>query len=93
MVPAGTAVNVRLSQAIDVDVSQAGQTFKAVVDDPVMIGGSTVIPRGASAIVQATTFHDDADVLAKISRGLGEAMVGINVEQLPVGHRLAERGW
>ena len=52
-VPAGTGVNVRLTQAIDVDVSQAGHTFKAIVDDPVMIGGSIVIPRGASAIVQA----------------------------------------
>src|SRR5262245_47756209 len=52
-VPAGTMVNVRLTQGIDVDASQAGQTFKAVVDDPVMIGGSIVIPRGASAVVQA----------------------------------------
>ena len=47
----------------------------------------------AVAIVQATTFHDDPDVLAKVSRGLGEAMVGLNVDQIPVDHRLAERGW
>jgi pyridoxal 5'-phosphate synthase pdxS subunit len=47
----------------------------------------------AEAIVKATTFHDDPDVVAKVSRGLGEAMVGINVEQLPQPHRLAERGW
>ncbi|WP_018177358.1 pyridoxal 5'-phosphate synthase lyase subunit PdxS [Jongsikchunia kroppenstedtii] len=47
----------------------------------------------AAAIVQATTFHDDPDVLAKVSRGLGEAMVGINVEEIPQPHRLAERGW
>jgi hypothetical protein len=52
-VPAGTPVNVRLTQAIDVDATQAGMTFKGVVDDPVMIGGSIVIPRGASAILQA----------------------------------------
>jgi hypothetical protein len=52
-VPAGTAINVRLTQGIDVDASQAGQTFKALVDDPVMIGGNIVIPRGASAILQA----------------------------------------
>jgi hypothetical protein len=52
-VPAGTALNVRLTQAIDVDASKAGQTFKGVVDDPVMIGGSIVIPRGASAVLQA----------------------------------------
>ena len=47
----------------------------------------------AAAIVKATTFFDDPDVLAKVSRGLGEAMVGINVEQLAQPHRLAERGW
>jgi hypothetical protein len=52
-VPAGTAVNVRLTQAIDVDASQAGMKFKAIVDDPVMVNGSTVIPRGASAVLQA----------------------------------------
>jgi hypothetical protein len=52
-VPSGTAINVRLTQGIDVDASMAGQRFKAVVDDPVMVGGSTVIPRGASATVQA----------------------------------------
>ncbi len=34
-----------------------------------------------------------ADVVAKVSRGLGEAMVGINVDDIPQPHRLAERGW
>jgi len=53
LVPAGTTVNVRLTQAIDVDVSQAGQKFKAIVDDPIMMGGSIVIPRGAVAVLQA----------------------------------------
>src|SRR6187431_742569 len=47
----------------------------------------------AAAIVKATTFFDDPDVIAKVSRGLGEAMVGINVEDVPEPHRLAERGW
>ena len=47
----------------------------------------------AEAIVKATTFYNDADIIAKVSRGLGEAMVGINVEELPQSHRLAERGW
>ena len=47
----------------------------------------------AAAIVKATTFHDDPAVIAEVSRGLGEAMVGINVEDVPEPHRLAERGW
>jgi len=49
--------------------------------------------RRAEAIVKATTFFDDPDMLAKVSRGLGEAMVGINVDDLPEPHRLAQRGW
>jgi pyridoxal 5'-phosphate synthase pdxS subunit len=47
----------------------------------------------ARAIVQAATMFDDPDVVAKVSRGLGEAMVGINVDELPVDHRLSQRGW
>ena len=47
----------------------------------------------AAAIVKATTFYNDPKVLADVSRGLGEAMVGINVADLPAPHRLAERGW
>lgn len=47
----------------------------------------------AAAIVKATTAYDDPDTIAEVSRGLGEAMVGINVADVPVPHRLAERGW
>jgi pyridoxal 5'-phosphate synthase pdxS subunit len=47
----------------------------------------------ANAIVQATLHWDNPDVVAKASRGLGEAMVGINVADIPVHHRLEERGW
>ncbi|AEG80721.1 Pyridoxal biosynthesis lyase [Corynebacterium ulcerans] len=47
----------------------------------------------AAAIVKATTLYDDPAALAEVSRGLGEAMVGINVADVPAPHRLAERGW
>jgi hypothetical protein len=47
----------------------------------------------AAAIVRATTFFDDPAEIAAASRGLGEAMVGINVADLAAPHRLAERGW
>lgn len=47
----------------------------------------------AKAIVEATLHFDDPEIVAKVSRGLGPAMVGINVEELPVPHRLADRGW
>jgi pyridoxal 5'-phosphate synthase pdxS subunit len=47
----------------------------------------------AAAVVKATTFYDDPAVIAEVSRGLGEARVGINVSDLAAPHRLAERGW
>ncbi len=47
----------------------------------------------AAAVVRATASYDDPSVIAGVSRGLGEAMVGINVADLPAPHRLAERGW
>ena len=47
----------------------------------------------AAAIVKATTMFDDADVIAKVSRGLGEAMVGIDIPDLPDAQRYAQRGW
>ncbi len=47
----------------------------------------------ARAIVAATAYYDDPARIAEASRGLGEAMVGINVADLAAPHRLAERGW
>jgi hypothetical protein len=52
-VPSGTVLNVLLSQAIDVDAAQTGTTFKSLLDDPVMMGGKVVLPRGASVAIQA----------------------------------------
>ena len=52
-VPAGTAVNVRLTEGINVDASAAGMSFKSIVDDPIMVGGAIVVPRGAHAMLQA----------------------------------------
>jgi pyridoxal 5'-phosphate synthase pdxS subunit len=47
----------------------------------------------ARAIVDATTYFNDPDMIAKVSQGLGEAMVGINISDIPESERLATRGW
>ncbi|MGH2756630.1 MAG: pyridoxal 5'-phosphate synthase lyase subunit PdxS [Actinomycetota bacterium] len=47
----------------------------------------------ARAIVDATTYFNDPDMIAKVSRGLGDAMVGINIADIPTSERLADRGW
>ncbi len=50
-------------------------------------------PSRAKAIVEATTHYNDPHILAEISKGLGEPMVGIGVSELPESERLAVRGW
>jgi pyridoxal 5'-phosphate synthase pdxS subunit len=47
----------------------------------------------ARAIVEATTHFEDPEVIAKVSRGLGEAMVGIEISTLPADQKYAGRGW
>ena len=47
----------------------------------------------ARAIVEATTFWNEPEVVAKVSRGLGEAMPGLEMEALSEADQLARRGW
>jgi pyridoxal 5'-phosphate synthase pdxS subunit len=47
----------------------------------------------AKSIVEATTYFNDPDVLAKVTRGLGEPMRGLDVRTMPESERLSERGW
>jgi len=51
--PMGTVLNVRLTEAIDVDAASAGMTYKSVLDDPIMVGGKVVVPRSAAVVLQA----------------------------------------
>jgi pyridoxal 5'-phosphate synthase pdxS subunit len=47
----------------------------------------------ATAIVEATTYYQDPEVLARVSRGLGEPMRGLDLRDIPAEERLAPRGW
>jgi hypothetical protein len=51
--PAGSSISVRLIDAIDVDKTAAGETFRASLDDPIIINGQVVVPRGAPAMLEA----------------------------------------
>ncbi len=49
--------------------------------------------RRAKAIVDATTHYRDANIIAEVSKNLGEPMVGRTVESMPEAERIAGRGW
>jgi hypothetical protein len=61
-VPAQTLLNVRLTEAIDVDATKAGAAFRAVVDDPVMLDGKVVIPRSAAVVLQAVRVEQSGKI-------------------------------
>ena len=51
-IPVGTTITVRMIDAVDSKVAHLGQTFRASVDEPVLVNGQTVIPRGADALAK-----------------------------------------
>ena len=63
--PAGTRISVRLDQDLGSKISQTGQTFRATVSNPVVVGGQTLIPTGSRAEGVVT----DAEPLGKIKGG------------------------
>jgi hypothetical protein len=82
-VPGGTVINVRLTQGIDVDQSQAGMKFKAIVDDPVMLNGKVVIPRGAAATLQAAQ-------VAQSGKMKGSDKITLKMNSIAFGGRVYE---
>ena len=50
-------------------------------------------PHRAKAIVEAVTHYDEPGIIAEISKGLGEAMPGLEISEIPDAELLAQRGW
>ena len=47
----------------------------------------------AKAVVKATTHYQDPQIIAEVSKNLGEAMPGLDIKQIPTEELLASRGW
>jgi len=81
LVPAGTTFRVRTIDAIDVDATQAGMKFRGTLDDPIMLGGNVIVPRGADVVL----------VAAKVQQGgrmKGSDLVELKVNSVAVRGRL-----
>jgi hypothetical protein len=80
LVPAGTSVRVRVDESIDVDSTKAGAQFRGSVDDPIMLGGEVVVPRGADVVL----------VAAKVDQGgrfKGSDLIELKVNSISVRGR------
>ena len=89
-----TPADAALMMQLGVDGVFVGSgIFKSGVDATDTAARHAAWTRRAEAIVKATTHYADPDVLADVSRGLGEAMVGLNLDTLSPEELLAGRGW
>ena len=93
-VPAGTTINVRLTQAIDVDAAEVGMMFTARVDDPVSINARVIIPREAGAVVQAVKVAQSGEFKGRdhISLKLNTISVGGRAYQIATQYAVVEGG-
>jgi hypothetical protein len=90
LIPAGTLLRVRTIDPIDVDTSATGAKFKASLDDPVMVGGAVVIPRGAGAMLQAVKVEQSGKMKGSDLIQLKVISVSVGETAYPVVSSVAE---
>lgn len=81
-IPAGTPITVRMIDAVDSNNSHLGQTFRASIDEPVLINGQEVIPRGADALTKLVEDKESGKFAGKTILTL--AMVSVTVNGQPI---------
>jgi hypothetical protein len=81
--PAGTNLVVRMIDGVDSEVNRVGQTFAASMDQPVTMGGETVIPRGADVVVKLV----DAKESGKLT---GRAELTLDLMSVKVDGRMVD---
>ncbi len=73
VIPAGTTINARTLDAINVDSTWAGAQFPCTIADPIMSGGAVIVPRGAGCTLVVANlstgdhFHGTADIDLKLA--------------------------
>ena len=89
--PAGTNMVVRLIDGVDSETNRVGQTFAASLDEPVMINGETVIPRGADAVLKLVDAKDSGKFTGRAELTLSLASVRVNGQMMDINSQTVSR--
>jgi len=65
LVPVGTTITVRMIDSVNSEQSRLGETFRASVDEPLMVDGQVVIPRGADAVTKLVEDQESGKLTGK----------------------------
>jgi hypothetical protein len=82
--PAGTNFVIRLIDGVDSENSRVGQSFAASLDQPVMVGGDTVIPRGADVTVKLVDSKESGKLTGRAELALSLQSIRVNGQMVDV---------
>jgi hypothetical protein len=83
-IPAGTAVTIRLQSSVSSATAHSGDTFEAVLDEPVSVGGQTVAPRGAAVTGKVVAARASGRLQDPGFLELTLASISVNGKSVPV---------
>ncbi len=89
--PAGTNIVVRMIDGVDSQVNRVGQTFAASLDEPVMLNGQTVIPRGADAVVKLADSKESGKLTGRAELTLDLVSVKVNGRMVDINTQTVSR--
>ena len=81
-VPAGTTLVIRMIDGVDSEHDIVGQTFRASLDEPVLVGGQTVIPRGTDALAKLIEDRESGKLTGRAELSL--CLVALTLSGRPV---------
>jgi hypothetical protein len=77
-IPTGTAITVRMIDGVDSEQSRLGQTYRASLDEPILVNGQTVVSRGADCIVRLVEDKQSGKFAGRTSLTLDLQQVSVN---------------
>jgi len=83
-IPVGTPITVRMIDAVDSEQTRLGQTFRASIDEPVMVGDQTVIQRGADAVAKLVEDRQSGKIQGKTVLTLALQQVMVNGRMIDI---------
>ena len=89
--PAGTNIVVRMIEGVDSDSARVGQTFAASMDEPVMLNGETVIPRGVDVVVKLVDSKESGKLTGKAELTLDLVSVKVDGRMVDINSQTVSR--
>ena len=89
--PAGTNIVVRMIDGVDSEQNHVGQTFAASLDEPVMINGDVVIPRGSDAVVKLADSKESGKLTGRTELTLDLVSVKVNGRMVDINTQTVSR--